>query len=145
MKIKIDPEKKITLYSREFDQMRHTLDQTLQSVIRQLIKKDMNNAGIGLKIDINLVKLEVADDNAPTGTRESVIPEINYKIAFVIQQKGDAKDSVVSKAAGKELLTDGSGDFFLVSKEEASGQLSMFNSWDEFEEALSAEGEEEDE
>jgi len=34
------------------------------------------------------------------------------------------------------LLVDGNGDFFLVSKEEASGQLSMFNTWDEFKEAV---------
>lgn len=131
MKIKIDPEKKISLYMSEFDEMRNVLDGTIQNTLRQMARKDMNTAAIGLKIDIRLLKTVVKDDNAQTGSREQVTPDIGYKIASVIQDKDDVKGDVIRRGSGKEILTDGL-NFYLVPDEEASGQLSMFNSWDEF-------------
>ncbi|MBQ3478190.1 MAG: hypothetical protein IJH25_08470 [Clostridia bacterium] len=135
MNIKIDPEKKIGLFNPEFKEMLRTLNEKLQRSVRQLVRKDMSAATITLKIDIDLLKLTLNDDNAPTGTREAMRPKIGYKISSVLQDKDDDKGDVIVRSSGKELLTDGSGNYFIVDAEEASGQLSMFNSWDEFREA----------
>lgn len=139
MKIKIDPSKRITLYNHEFDEMRHALDTTIQTTLKAMIAREMDAAGIGLKINIDLIKTVVKDDNAPTGTREAMKPEISARIVAAMQQRVDKKVGVIGRASNKELLVDDEGNFCLVSPEETSGQLSMFNSWDEFKEAVDAE------
>ena len=136
MKIKIDPEKKITLYNKEFDVMRNMLDKAIQATIRDLIKRDLSSGAVALKIDIDLMRAVIDDDNAPTGKRERVIPEITAKIARTMTWKDDERVSVVNLKSRKELLMDDTGEFFIVSEEEDSGQLSMFNSFDEFSEEV---------
>lgn len=136
MKIKIDPEKKITLYNKEFDVMRNMLDKAIQATVRDLIKRDLSTGAVALKIDIDLMRAVIDDDNAPTGKRERVIPEITAKIARTMTWKDDERVSVVNLKSRKELLMDDTGEFFIVSEEEASGQLSMFNSFDEFSEEV---------
>ena len=37
MKIKIDPEKQITLYNRDFDEMRRVLDSMIQSIFPRML------------------------------------------------------------------------------------------------------------
>lgn len=135
MKIKIDPSKKLTLYSQEFDEMRNNLDLTLQTTLKAMIAKNMDAAAIGLKINVELIKVDLADDNAPTGTRPAMKPEISARIVAAMQQRVDKKCNVIGRASKKEILIDDDGNMCLVSEEEASGQLSMFNSWDEFKEA----------
>lgn len=135
MKINLDPNDRITLYSTVFDEMRHTLDKTLQGTLRQMIRKDMSAGAVGLKIDISLEKTVTRDDNAPSGERPALRPEIAWKVSFVMQQKADGKGDAVTDKDGKEVLVGDDGEAYLVSEEEASGQLSMFNSWDEFREA----------
>ena len=136
LSIKMDPEKKIHLYNRDFDEMRNVLDVTLQRTIARMLSKDMNTGSITLKIDIDLDKTEIADDNAPTGTRPAIHPEVDYKITFEIKQK-DSVDGAIIPKGSDELLMDDDGNFFLASKEEASGQLSMFNTWDEYKTTVS--------
>lgn len=131
MKVRVDPEKKITLYNKEFDVMRNDLDVAIRETIRKMVSKQISAGAIGLKIDIGITKTTVKDDNAPSGYRQSMLPAISYKVGTVLQQKDEAKGKIVKPGEGKEFLVDDLGDFFLVSKEEASGQLSMFNSWDE--------------
>jgi len=145
MKVKIDPEKKINLYNKEFDIMRNDLDIAIRETIRKMVAKEINAGAVGLKIDIGIVKTTVKDDNAPTGYRQSMLPAISYKVGTVLQQKDEAKGKIVKPGEDKEILVDDLGSFFLVSKEEASGQLSMFNSWDEFAQETTNGGEEEDE
>lgn len=135
MKIKIDSNKKVTLYNPEFNEMRNALDTTLQTTLKGMIAKNMTGATIGLKIDISLIKQVIKDDNAQTGQREALRPDINARIVAAMQQRVDKKVGVIGKTSNVELLVDDTGDFFFVSREEASGQLSMFNSWDEFQEA----------
>jgi len=135
MKIKIDPSKRVTLYNTEFDEMRHKLDTTLQTTLKAMLATNIDAAAIGLKINIDLVKVVVADDNAPTGQREAMKPEISARIASAMTKRVDTKCNIIGRASNKELLIDDDGNFCLVSAEEASGQLSMFNSWDEFREA----------
>ena len=126
MRIKIDSTKKVTLYNHEFDEMRNALDVTLQTTLKSMIAKNMTGASIGLKIDITLMKQVLKDDNAPTGTREALRPDINARIVAAMQQRVDKKVGVIGKTSNVELLVDDTGDFFFVTKEEASGQLSMF-------------------
>ena len=76
MKIKIDPAKKITLYNPEFDEMRNDLDVTLRNTLKSMLALNMTSATVGLKIDIELIKEVIKDDNAPTGQREAMKPEI---------------------------------------------------------------------
>lgn len=135
MKIKIDSNKKVTLYNPEFNEMRNALDTTLQTTLKSMIAKNMTGATIGLKIDISLIKQVIKDDNAQTGQREALRPDINARIVAAMQQRVDKKVGVIGKTSNVELLVDDTGDFFFVTKEEASGQLCMFNSWDEFQEA----------
>ena len=135
MKIKIDPSKKLTLYSQEFDEMRNNLDLTLQTTLKAMIAKNMDAAAIGLKINVELIKVDLADDNAPTGTRPAMKPEISARIVAAMQQRVDKKCNVIGRASKKEILIDDDGNMCLVSEEEASGQLSMFNNWDEFKDA----------
>jgi len=135
MKIKIDPSKRVTLYNTEFDEMRHKLDTTLQNTLKAMLATNIDAAAIGLKINIDLVKVVVDDNNAPTGQREAMKPEISARIASAMTKRVDTRCNVIGKASNKELLIDDDGNFCLVSAEEASGQLSMFNSWDEFREA----------
>ena len=130
-KIKIDPEKRIHLYNRDFDGMRNMLDIMLRQTMSRMIAKEMDSGSITLKIDIDLNRDVINDDNAPSGTRPAIHPEIEYKITYAMQQKDSVDGEIIPKGSD-ELLVDGKGDFYLVSKEEASGQLSMFNSWDEF-------------
>lgn len=136
MKIRIDSAKKVTLYNPEFDEMRHALDVTLQKTFKSMLASNMTGATIGLKIDISLEKQVVTDNNAQTGQREAMKPEINARVVSAMQRREDKKCKVVGRTSNVELLVDDTGDFFFVTKEEASGQLSMFNSWDEFKEAV---------
>lgn len=142
MKIKIDEEKRIHLYNRDFDEMRNTLDITLQQTMAQMLGKGMDSGTITLKIDIGFERDVVKDDNAQSGERPAIHPEIDYKISFTMQQKGNVDGEIIPKGSD-ELLVDDNGGFYLVSREEASGQLSMFNSWDEYSEMVHKQKEDE--
>ena len=109
MKIKIDPSKKLTLYSQEFDEMRNNLDLTLQTTLKAMIAKNMDAAAIGLKINVELIKVDLADDNAPTGTRPAMKPEISARIVAAMQQRVDKKCNVIGRASKKEILIDDDG------------------------------------
>ena len=50
MKIKIDPEKQITLYNKEFDIMRNDLDVAIQRTLPKMFHKGINLASVTLKI-----------------------------------------------------------------------------------------------
>ena len=145
MKVRIDPEKKITLYNKEFDIMRNDLDIAIRETIRKMVSKEINAGAIGLKIDIGIVKTTVKDDNAQSGYRQSMLPAISYKVGTVLQQKDETKGKIVKPGEDKEILVDDLGSFFLVSTEEASGQLSMFNTWDEFEDEVTGDDAEDEE
>lgn len=145
MKIKIDPEKQITLYNKEFDVMRNDLDVAIQKILPKMFHKGINLGSVTLKIDIGTVKQAITDNNAYTGTREQVKVVMAYKVSTELKSKEEAKGSVVSLGDKKEILMDDTGRFFLVSSDEASGQLSMFNSFDEFVEEVTGDEDEDTE
>lgn len=43
---------------------------------------------------------------------------------------------ILTRANQKELVMDDNGEMHIVSREEASGQLSMFNTYDEYKKAM---------
>ena len=143
-KIKIDPEKQITLYNKEFDVMRNDLNTAIQTAIAKMFQKKIDLASVTLKIEFGTMKAQVKDDNAPTSVRDQVKVVIAYKVGTELKTKYESKGSIVSLGDKKELLVDDDGKFFLVSSEEASGQLSMFNSYDEYVEEVIGSGADQD-
>lgn len=138
----IDPKKRLSLASPHFDEMRRELDAYITHVFKIMEIKDTNAATITLKIDFNVLEEKIACKNSPTGEREALIPYIGYKIAMTMQSKAERKGDVVGN--GHEVIQDGS-DCYIVTKEEASGQLNMFNSYDELdaEDDVNGDGDEE--
>lgn len=124
----IDPKKKLDLSSAHFDEMRHDLDRYITRMLPIMEAKNTQAGTISLKIDFSILEDKVKCENSPTGEREALIPTINYKIAMTLQSKAENKVYVVS--GGHEVVQEGS-DYYIVTKEEAGGQLNMFNSYDE--------------
>lgn len=124
----IDPKKRLSLYSPHFDEMRKDLDAYITRVFHIMEAKDTKASTIALKIDFNVLEEKVSCENSPTGEREALIPHIGYKIAMTLQSKAERKGDVVGK--GHEVIQDGAS-YYIVTKEEASGQLNMFNGYDE--------------
>lgn len=125
----IDNEKRVDLYSGHFTGMRNDLNAYIGSALHSMEKKKMDCASIGLKIDIVLAHKTIIDDNAPTGQREAILPDISYKLALTMQAKADTRGEVTRY--DHELVKGEDGSYYIVSAEEASGQLNMFNGYDE--------------
>lgn len=124
----IDPKKKISLSSPIFDKMRQDLDVYIQRILPTMEAKNTLAGTIALKIDFAILEDEVKCENSPTGKRDALVPHVGYKLAMTMQSKAERKESVVGP--GHEVIQDG-GAYYIVSKEEASGQLNMFNGYDE--------------
>ncbi len=125
-----DDKKRLSLNSPYFDKMRTDLDAAIHSAVNAMLRKEINSGTVALKLDIGLVPQTIPDDNAPTGTREAVPIKIAYKVAITLQSKAELKGDVV-KDLKHELVQDDTKAFFIVSSDEASGQLNMFNCYDE--------------
>jgi hypothetical protein len=136
MKINFAKDAKISIYNPAFDVMRNELDINLNGVIAEMVEKDMSSGSVTLKIEVTTSKDIINDDNAPMGTRPAMNIEIDADVSSVIQKKGKTKVDVITRGHQKELVMDDNGQFFIVSREEASGQLSMFNSYDEYKKAM---------
>ena len=126
--MKIDPKKRVTLSSPLFDKMRSDLDLYITKMLPLMEAKNSLAGTISLKIDFAILEDEVKCENSPTGIREAKIPHIGYKLVLSMQSKAEKRDDVVGK--GHELVKGGA-DYYIVTKEEASGQLNMFNGYDE--------------
>lgn len=134
--IQFDEKAKVTLYNPLFDVMRNELNIAIQQTVAEMVEKDMSAAAIGLKIDITTGRRMIADRYAATGMREAMSIMIGYKVGSTLQAKSETKGDVVSKTSPKELVLDDLGNLYMVSHEEASGQMCMFNSWDEYRQAM---------
>lgn len=127
--MKIDERKEFTLNSPFFEKMREDLGQYINKAPKVMEARHAESCSIALKIDIALDGTKVKDENAPTGEREAIIPNITYKLAMTMQAKAQRAGAVVRD--GHELVQDDTGKYFILTKEEASGQLNMFNGYDE--------------
>ncbi len=125
----IDDRKKLSLNSPFFDKMREDLDVYIRHGIVEMEKKDIANGAITLKIEMSTEHNTIRDDNSPTGERETIVPIINYKISMSMQSKAERKGKVVG--IGHELVQDNNGSMFILTNDEASGQLSMFDAYEQ--------------
>ena len=125
----IDEKKRVTLDSPHFAEMRTDLNRYISGALRSMEEKNMSSATIGLKIDLILVHKTIEDDNAPTGERDALVPDITYKLALTMQAKADTKGNVVR--SDHELVEGDEGSYYIITTKEASGQLNMFNGYDE--------------
>lgn len=125
-----DNNKRLSLNSPYFDKMRLDMDAAIHGAVNSMLCKEINSGTVALKLDISLIPRTIPDDNAPTGTRDALPIKIAYKVAVTLQSKAELKDDVVNDL-NHELVQDDTKAFFIVSTEEASGQLNMFNSYDE--------------
>lgn len=125
-----DDKKRLSLGSPYFDKMRLDLDAAIHGAVNSMLCKEINSGTVALKLDIALIPRTIPDDNAPTGTRDALPIKIAYKVAVTLQSKAELKDDVVNDL-NHELVQDDTKAFFIVSTEEASGQLNMFNGYDE--------------
>ena len=125
-----DDKKRLSLNSPYFDKMRLDLDAAIHSAVNAMLSKEINSGTVALKLDIALIPQSVPDDNAPTGTRSAVPIKIAYKVAVTLQSKAELKGDVV-KDLKHELVQDDTKAFFILNSDEASGQLNMFNGYDE--------------
>lgn len=137
-----DSKKRVNLDSPHFDGMKTDLNRYIFAALKAMDEKNMSAATIGLKIDIQTIHKTIKDDNAPVGQREALVPDINYKVALTLQAKADTKGNIVR--SGHELIRDDDGSFYIVTTEEASGQLSMFNGYDELPDNADAEMEDDE-
>lgn len=125
----IDEKKRVNLDSPHFAEMRTNLNRYITGALNSMEEKNMSSASIGLKIDLILVHKTIEDDNAPTGERDAVVPDITYKLALTMQAKADTKGNVVR--TDHELVKGDDGNYYILTTEEANGQLNMFNGYDE--------------
>ena len=137
-----DSKKRGNLDSPHFDSMKTDLNRYIFAALKAMDEKNMSAATIGLKIDIQTIHKTIKDDNAPVGQREALVPDITYKVALTLQAKADTKGNIVR--SGHELIRDDAGSFYIVTTEEASGQLSMFNGYDELPDNADAEMEDDE-
>ena len=127
--MRIDPKKELTLNSPYFDVMRDDLAQYINKAPKVMEARHAESCSIALKIDIAFDETNVKDENAPVGERKAIIPNITYKLAMTMQAKAQRAGAVVRD--GHEIVQDDTGKYFILTKEEASGQLNMFNGYDE--------------
>ena len=137
-----DSKKRVNLDSPHFDSMKTDLNRYIFAALKAMDEKNMSAATIGLKIDIQTIHKTIKDDNAPVGQREALVPDITSKVALTQQAKADTKGNNVR--SGHELIRDDDGSFYIVTTEEASGQLSMFNGYDELPDNADAEMEDDE-
>ena len=136
MKITFDKDAKVSIYNPCFNVTRNELDIALRNVIAEMVEKDLNAGSLTLKIDISTENHVVEDDNAQMGTRPAMSIEIGAKVSYVLQSKGETKMNVITRGNQKELVLDDDSTYYIVSRDEASGQLSMFNTYDEYKKAI---------
>ena len=131
-----DRDAKVSIYNPVFDVTRNELDIALKDAVTEMVEKNMTGSSVTLKIDISTIKEAVAEKSSQMGYRGSMSIEIDAKVAYELKYKNEVKLDVVKK--DKELVLDHDGQYYMVSHDEAAGQLSMFNNWDEYKEAMEA-------
>lgn len=125
-----DDKKRLNLESPYFDRMRTDLNAAINSAVNAMLRKEINSGTVALKLDIALIPQSIPDNNAPTGIRSAVPIKIGYKVAVTLQSKAELKGDVV-KDLKHELVQDDTKAFYILNSDEASGQLNMFNGYDE--------------
>lgn len=121
--------KRISLSNPFFDEMKSKLDVYIQEILPAMERKDSMSGSVSLKIEFQVIKDKIHCENSPTGIREAKMPNVTYKILMDVRSKAEHKDTIIGR--GYEVIEDEDG-LYIITQEEASGQLNMFNEFDEF-------------
>lgn len=125
----IDPKKEYHCQARFFDEMKSKLNIYIQEILPAMERKDSMSGSVSLKIEFQVIKDEIHCENSPTGVREAKMPNITYKILMDVRSKAEHKDTIIGR--GYEVVEDEDG-LYIITQEEASGQLNMFDEFDEY-------------
>lgn len=128
-----------------FDDMKIRLNEAFKKAIAGMDLRNMNSSTVALKIDIETDRTSIKDENAPIGSREALQLGISYRITTDMRATASTKGNVTPNARSYELVQDDTKRYFILPSEEASGQLNMFNGYDELAEAGLDQPEDEDE
>lgn len=82
---------RFTLDAEAFEKMRNDFDRFLINTIRSMMTKNSDTATISLKLDINLIRTTMVDDEAPDGVRDVIKPVFEHKVSSVMQTKTEEK------------------------------------------------------
>lgn len=134
--IEFNKDDSVSLYNPSFETMRNDLDINIQQVIAEMVEKGIFAGSVNLKIDFILGKVRISDHKAASGSRDSLMVQADYKVVHGVQSKFETKGTAISSRDPKEITMDNLGNLYMVSPEEASEQLSMFNSWEEYRDAM---------
>ena len=126
-------ELKIGLFSGYFADMRNDLDYYIRTAYPEMTRKDVVDGTITLKIDLSFVRKFATCKDGELISRETVIPEIKYRISMDLKSKIETKGICV--ADGKEVIR-GEHGFYIIPQEVVAGQMDMFNSFEEIEDSM---------
>lgn len=121
----IDESKKINLDNFHFRNMMADLNDRIEKAVPEIEEKGAAGMKITLNINIELMHGTKVDDNAPTGEREYIMPCVDYKIVQKMEFKDESNGILVGH--NEEIIRDIDGNYYLMTAEEASGQLSIFD------------------
>ena len=127
----INSNSKADLSNPVFNDMKEKLNAAFRNAISGMNLRNLASGVVTLKIDITTDRTSVKDKNAPIGSREALKLKINYRIATDMRATSNTKGDVFPKTRTYELVQDDTKAFFILTSEEASGQLNMFNGYDE--------------
>lgn len=125
----MDDAKRVNLYGQYFEDMREDLNAAILEAMASMYRKDISESTVGLRINIEALRACTSDESAPNGVRERIIPDISYKVTLTLHTKSERKGNVVSP--DHEITRDESGAFFILTKQEADGQIGIFDTLEE--------------
>lgn len=134
--IEFNKDDSVSLYNPDFDVMRNELDINIQQVVAEMIEKDIMSGSVNLKIDFTVGKVRVSDYKAKSGSRDSMMVQVEFRVSHGVQSRYETKGTAVSSKDPKEIVLDNLGNLYMVAPEEASKQLSMFDSWNAYRDAV---------
>ena len=132
--VKFDENTKLSIYNPVFEVTRNELNIALKDAVAEMIAKGMTGSSVTLKIDISAIREAIVEPHTSMGSREGISIEINAKVAYELKYKNEVKLDVVN--GDRELVLDPAGQYYMVSHEEAAGQLSFFSNWDAYKSAV---------
>ena len=132
--VKFDENTKLSIYNPVFEVTRNELNIALKDAVAEMIAKGMTGSSVTLKIDISAIREAIVEPHTSMGSREGISIEINAKVAYELKYKNEVKLDVVN--GDRELVLDPAGQYYMVSHEEAAGQLSFFGNWDAYKSAV---------
>jgi len=125
----ISKNKRVSLDSEHFEMMRWELDNAIRTAVNAMDTKEIGSGKINLSISLSHLRTYRADAREADGVRSACVPEIKYKLTMNISSKGTTTGVIAG--TNDELVKDGKGNYYIISKQEADGQIGMFEEAEE--------------